>query len=179
MVAAVGRATIINRLPVEANIRNRSTVPENQPSEIRLNDNQRRHYEILVSRLEQSLGQIERAIQGEPSNAQLTAPINDLPKRFVAEAAPLIAALRATMFEVARSLGLRPRQMSRRRTIQALISSEMNAVQDGFASRLRGYGEIDPSVAVYLDPQLQQLRAGLAELSQLLHEAGGPSRDSS
>ncbi len=144
---------------------------QRQPGEIRLNDNQRRHYEILFSRLEQSLGQIERAIQGEPAATELTSPIDDLPKRFATEAGPLIAALRATTLDIVRSLGLRPREVSRRRTIQALISSEMNGVQDGFASRLRGYGDVDPSVAEVLDPQLQQLQARLGELGQLLRDS--------
>jgi hypothetical protein len=148
-----------------------ASTSEREPGEIRLNDNQRRHYEILFARLEQSLDQIDRAIQNEPSRAQLTVPVDDLPTRFIAEAAPLIAALRAMMLDLVRSLGLRPRETSRRRTIQALITSEMNGVQDGYASRLRGYGEVDPSVARYLDPQLQRLHAGLGALSQLLRDA--------
>lgn len=144
---------------------------EKQPGEIRLNDNQRRHYEILFARLELSLAQIERAIQGESSSAKLTATIDDLPRRFVDDAAPLVGELRATMLDVVRSLGLRPREVSRRRTIQALISSEMNGIQDGYASRLRGYGDVDPSVAEHLDPQLQQLHAKLGALSQLFRES--------
>jgi hypothetical protein len=145
-------------------------VSEHESGEIRLNDNQRRHYEILLSRLEQSLGRIEGAIQGEASNAQLTAPIDDLPRRFVAEAAPLIAAIRTMMLDIVRSLRLRPREVSQRRTIQALINSEMNGLQDGLAARLRGYGDVDASVARYLDPQLQRLQAGLGELGQLLRD---------
>ena len=137
-------------------------------AEIRLNDNQRRHYEILFSRLEQSLEQIERSIHDEPSNAQLTNTSNDLPERFVAEAGPLIAELRAEMLEIAKSLGLRAREVSRRRTVQALISSEMNGVKDGLAGRLRGYGDVDESVARHLDPRLHRLHAALAELRQLL-----------
>ena len=137
-------------------------------SEIRLNDNQRRHYAILFARLEHSLDQIERAIDDEPSRAHLTATVSDLPSRFVAEAGPRITALRGMMLDLARSLGLRPRAVSRRRTIQALLSSEMNGVQDGLSSRLRGYGDVDPSVAEHLDPQLKQLQAGLAALGQLL-----------
>ena len=136
--------------------------------EIRLNDNQRRHYEILFSRLEQSLEQIERSIRDEPSSAQLTNTINDLPERFVAEAAPLIAELRGEMMKIARSLGLRPREVSRRRTIQALVSSEMNGGKDGLAGRLRGYGDVDESVERHLDPRLHRLHAALGELRQLL-----------
>ena len=136
--------------------------------EIRINDNQRRHYEILFSRLEQSLEQIERSIHDEPSSAQLTNTIDDLPERFVAEAGPLIAELRAELLEIARSLGLRPREVSRRRTIQALINSEMNGVTDGLVGRLRGYGDVDESVARHLDPRLHRLHAALGALGQLL-----------
>jgi hypothetical protein len=142
-----------------------------EPGEIRLNDNQRRHYEILFSRLEQSLDQIERAVLGEAPTARLTTATTDLPARFIAEAAPLLASLRETTLRIAKSLGLRPREVSRRRTIQALITSEMNGVQDGLASRLRGYGDVDPSVAQHLDPQLRHLQSGLAELAKLLREA--------
>ena len=143
-------------------------MPHDQSGEIRLNDNQRRHYEILFSRLEQSLEQIERAIHGETSDAQLTKTLNDLPPRFVVESAPVVAGIRASMLEIAKTLGLRPREVSRRRTIQALISSEMNGVKDGLAGRLRGYGDIDPSVAEHLDPQLHRLHARLADLGRLL-----------
>ena len=143
-------------------------MPHEEPGEVRLNDNQRRHYEILFSRLEQSLEQIERAIRAEPSNARLTNTIDDLPPRFAADSAPLIAELRAEMLEIAKSLALRPREVSRRRTIQALISSEMNGVKDGLASRLRGYGDVDPSVARHLDPQLHRMHAALGELARLL-----------
>jgi len=143
-------------------------MPHEESDEIRLNDNQRRHYEILFSRLEQSLEQIERAIRGEPSNAQLTHTVDDLPARFVADAQPLLTGIRAEMLAIASSLGLRPREISRRRTIQALISSEMNGVKDGLAGRLRGYGDVDASVARHLDPQLHRLHASLAELGQLL-----------
>ena len=150
---------------------------DSQSGEIRLNDNQRRHYEILFARLEQSLDQIERAIQNEPSHSQLTVPIADLPTRFIGEARPRIDALRAMMLDIARSLGLRPREISKRRTIQALISSEMNGVQDGYASRLRGYGDVDGSVAQHLDPKLQRLHAGLGALAQLLRDTtSGPTK---
>ena len=159
---------------IYANVESKGDEPasmsEKPLGEIHLNDNQRRHYEILFSRLEQSLDQIERAVHGETPNAKLTTTASDLPRGFIAEAAPMIAALRATTLEIARSLRLRPREVSRRRTIQALISSEMNGVQDGLASRLRGYGDVDPSVGEHLDPQLRDLQAGLAELGRLLRD---------
>jgi hypothetical protein len=145
-------------------------VAENQRGGIRLNDNQRRHYEVMFARLEQSLDQIERATHGEPAPSLMSRPIDDLPERFTRESAPIIATVRALLGEVARSLELRPREFSRRRTCEALMTSEMISVENGYASRLRGYGEMDPSVAEGLDPALGQIHAGLASLRDLLRE---------
>jgi hypothetical protein len=140
---------------------------------IRLNDNQRRHYEVMFARLEQSLDQIERATRGEPEPSRMSRPIDDLPERFTRESAPIIATVRALLKDVARALELRPRELSRRRTAEALMTSEMISVENGYASRLRGYGEMDPSVAEHLDPTLGQVHAGLAALRDLLRENTG------
>jgi len=140
---------------------------------IRLNDNQRRHYEVMFARLEQSLDQIERATRGEPAQSLMSRPIDDLPARFTRESAPIIATVRALLKDVARALELRPRELSRRRTAEALMTSEMISVENGYASRLRGYGEMDPSVAEHLDPTLAQVHAGLAALRDLLRENAG------
>jgi len=98
----------------------------------------------------------------------MTRPIDDLPERFTSESAPIIASVRVLLDEVARSLELRPRELSRRRTCEALMTSEMISVENGYAARLRGYGEMDPSVAEHLDPALVRVHAGLATLRDLL-----------
>jgi hypothetical protein len=141
---------------------------DNHHDRIRLNDNQRRHYEVLFARLEQSLDQIERATHGEPAASLMSRPIDDLPARFTNESAPIIATVRGVLEEVAASLELRPRELSRRRTCEALITSELIGVENGYARQLRGYGEIDPSVAEHLDPALVRVHAGLATLRDLL-----------
>ena len=137
---------------------------------IRLNDNQRRHYEVMFARLEQSLDQLERATRGEPAASIMSRPIDDLPARFVRESAPIIETVRALLGETVRSLGLRPREQSRRRTCEALITSEMIGVENGYAARLRGYGEMDSSVAEHLDPALDGVHAGLTRLRELLRD---------
>src|SRR6185295_449448 len=144
---------------------------DNQQDRIRLNDNQRRHYEVLFARLEQSLDQLERATHGEPAASLMSRPIDDLPARFTNESTPIIATVRAVLEEVAASLDLRPREVSRRRTCEALITSELIGVENGYAKQLRGYGEIDPSVGERLDPALTRVHAGLGVLRDLLREA--------
>ena len=125
---------------------------------------------MLFARLEHSLDQIERATHGEPAAALMSRPIDDLPARFTSESAPIIATVRAVLEEVAASLDLRPREVSRRRTCEALITSEMIGVENGYAKQLRGYGEIDPSVGERLDPALTRVHAGLGLLRDLLRE---------
>ena len=143
---------------------------DDSPVPIRLNDNQRRHYEVMFARLEQSLDQIERATRGQPEPSLMSRPIDDLPARFTLESQPIIASVRTLLAESARSLGLRLREQSRRRTCEALITSEMIGVENAHAAQLRGYGEIDPSVAERLDPALDRVHAGLALLRELLRE---------
>ena len=137
-------------------------------SRVRLNDNQRRHYEVMFARLEQSLDQIERATRGEPAASLMSRPIDDLPERFVRESAPIVARVRELLDEVARLLELRPRELSRRRALEALMTSEMVSVENGYATRLRGYGDVDASVTAHLDPALGQIHAALAGLRGLL-----------
>ena len=143
---------------------------EHSQGKIHLNDNQRRHYEVLFARLEQSLDQIERAAQGKAPASMLTMPVGDLPARFVAEAPPMIGTVRAWLADMIAVLGLRAREGSQRRTVQALITSEMVGLENSRASHLRGYGPVDASVGEHLDPALARIHGALAQLRALLRD---------
>jgi hypothetical protein len=92
----------------------------------------------------------------------------DLPPRFVHEAANVISESKRQLSALAELLSLRPRIESRRRVCRALITAELNGLTDATSSRLRGFGDVDPSVAERLDPPLEQLRASVARLADLL-----------
>jgi len=134
----------------------------------RLNESQRRHYEVLFAKLERNLVELEAAAHDGEIPTKLTVVESDLPPRFSEEAPTVIDDARRQLATLAEALSLRPRTESRRRICRALITSDLNGVTDATSKRLRGFGAVDPSVATHLDPALEQLRATLARLAELL-----------
>jgi hypothetical protein len=141
---------------------------ESDEGPARLNESQRRHYEVLFARLERTLVQLEAAARGDDAATVLTVVEADLPARFVADAPLLIGEARAQLEALAQKLSLRPRSESRRRVCRALITSELNGLTDATSARLRGFGAVDPSIATHLDPALEELRSTVAGLADLL-----------
>ena len=135
---------------------------------LRLNESQRRHYEVLFARLERTLVQLENAALGNEARTVLTVVDPDLPPRFVQSAPQLVREAREQLEAMAQACSLRPRVESRRRVCRALITSELNGLTDATSSRLRGFGAVDPSLAEHLDPPLERLRLTVAHLAELL-----------
>jgi hypothetical protein len=133
-----------------------------------LNGSQRRHYEVLFARLERSLVQLDAAARDEDARTVLTVVERDLPPRFPQEAPDVIGDARRQLASLARTLALRPRTESQRRVCRALITSELNGLADATSTRLRGFGDVDPSLAEHLDPALEQLRVTVSRLAELL-----------
>ena len=125
------------------------------PSSIRLNASQRRHYEVLFSRLEDSLWKVEILLQREAPHRQvLSVTDDDVPVSFRETAPHRLLHLREMIARLARTLDLRPRTQSRRRLIQAMLTAEAVRIEDSLGAQMRGYGLVDPSVPQHLDPQL-------------------------
>ena len=140
----------------------------NNQGEPRLNESQRRHYEVLFARLERTLVHLEAATRGEDAQTELTVVDSDLPPRFTQEGPEVIDAARRQLAALAQMLSLRPRVESRRRICRALITSDLNGLTDATSARLRGFGAVDPSIGTHLDPALEQLRATVSQLANLL-----------
>jgi hypothetical protein len=135
---------------------------------VRLNDSQRRHYEVLFARLERTLVHLADAARADDARTVLTVVERDLPPRFVEEASEVIGDARQQLAALAQTLSLRPRVESRRRVCRALITSELNGLTDATSTRLRGFGAVDASLGEHLDPALEQLRATVSRLAELL-----------
>lgn len=133
-----------------------------------LNDSQRRHYEVLFARLERTLVYLETAARGDDGRTVLTIVEADLPPRFEQESAAVIDEAKQQLAALAQSLALRPRVESRRRVCRALLTSELNGLADATSTRLRGFGEVDPSLSEHLDPAIERLRGTVARLADLL-----------
>lgn len=134
----------------------------------RLNESQRRHYEVLFARLERTLVQLEAATRDDDPRTVLTVVQADLPARFAREAPSAIDEARHQLATLAQTLSLRPRTESRRRVCRALITSELNGLTDATSTRLRGFGAVDPSIATHLDPAIEQLRETVSRIADLL-----------
>jgi hypothetical protein len=134
----------------------------------RLNQSQRRHYEVLFARLERTLVLLEDAAAGNEPRTVLSVVEHDIPDRFTRGAPEVIRQARQQLASMAQALSLRPRIESRRRVCRALITSELNGLTDATSTRLRGFGAVDPSLAEHLDPPLEQLRLTVSRLAELL-----------
>jgi hypothetical protein len=132
-----------------------------------LNAHQRRHFEVLFTRLEDSLARVE-SLLGEDApapGAMLSLSENDVPPGYRGHAAPILAALREQIGGLASALALHPRRVSRSRTIGATLNAEAIRVEDSLSRNLRGYGDVDPSVARLLDPILTGIARTLKDLA--------------
>jgi len=133
-----------------------------------LNENQRRHFSVLLVGLDEALARIEQlAAPNRGAWGPLTAYTDDLPTRFAAEADPLITDLRARVVDLSTRLGTQPRQMSRARSVRAMVTSATIRLEDSRARGLRGYGAVDASVPEQLDPVLDDLIARFRALGRL------------
>jgi hypothetical protein len=139
------------------------------PHAIRLNANQRRHFEVLFARLEESLAKIESLmVDQEPRDHTMSFTEDDLPTAFRKTAPPLLDQLRSEIAQLASVLELRRRSVSRQRTIAAILTAEAVRFEDSLASQMRGYGPVDPSVAQHLDPRLEDIARTLNMLASSL-----------
>jgi hypothetical protein len=138
--------------------------PKDSP--ILLNANQRRHFEVLFARLEDALVRVETLLGPASGHPQVLSIIeDDLADSFREQARPVISTLRAQLVRLASDLELRPQRVSRSRVIAATLHNEAIRLQDSVSSQIRGYGEVDPSVARQLDPILADIARTLSGLS--------------
>ncbi len=142
-----------------------------------LNEHQRRHFAVLLVGLDEALARIQQLAEREHEAwGPLTRYDDDLPPRFTPEAEPLIADLRDRIIELGAVLGTTTRQMSRARSIRAMVTSATIRLQDSRARGLRGYGTVDPSVHEQLDPVLDDLIERFRAIGRLAAwEASGPN----
>ena len=142
-----------------------------------LNANQRRHFEVLFARLEDSLARVDGLLHNAPAREPVLSIIeDDLREEYRAFAEPALAGLRDRIAQMARALGLHPRRVSKSRTIAATLSAEAIRFEDSRASKLRGYGDVDPSVGQRLDPVLEEIARTLNELAAAIRSRGRAPR---
>ncbi len=142
-----------------------------------LNPNQRRHFEVLLARLEESLLKIDHLLSPDARRQHtLTHIDDDVPDTYREYALPILAAARRQVVDLARRLELRPRTQSRRRTIMASLRSEVVRIEDSLSRELRGYGDVHASVPQQLDPALDDIANTLSALASALAHIPRPTQ---
>jgi hypothetical protein len=141
-----------------------------QSPAIKLNANQRRHFEVLLSRLEESLTKIERLLDDQQGSKSLTSVADDVPAEFRSGARAELPRIRSEVNALVAALELQPRTVSLRRIIGATLTTEAVRIEDSFSTHLRGYGHLDPSIAEHVDPALERLAGDLQRLAASLRK---------
>jgi hypothetical protein len=130
-----------------------------------LNDPQRRHFAVILQSLENTLLEII-ALAGDdaPDTRHLTHLAHDLPPGYLARVRPAIDAITEQMERLSRAIGLDPHPESKARAIGAMLTAQLNQLQDSSARTLKRYGKVDPGLAGELDPVLASIEERLGEL---------------
>ena len=149
---------------------------EPRPSVI-LNANQRRHFEVLFARLEDSLERVSNLLaSGSDERRVLTTRHHDVPPAFRAHAGPVIEQLRQEIAGLAAALSLEPRTVSMARVVGASLNVEAIRLEDSLSPQLRGYGALHASVPEQLDPIIEGMARELNGLVAALHHFGRAAR---
>ena len=135
-----------------------------------INANQRRHFEVLFARLEDSLTKIEQSLAERGASPHLTVVDDDVPRAFRATAKLELSLIRAEIARLTAELELTARVVSLRRTIGATLTAEAVRIEDSLSGQMRGDGSVDPTVAEQLDPVPTSLAQRLRQLSSALSE---------
>ena len=145
------------------------TVDDDAPGP-RLNESQRRHFEVVLAKLEDTLDEIDRLAHAGPQaqHPSLTSLADDLPADFASRTAPISSTVRGRIADLAAQLGLAPQRASRLRTVRALLHAETVRLQDSLSRALKGYGALDPRAPEVIDPALREIIALLGTMLRAL-----------
>ena len=137
-----------------------------------VNHAQRRHFAVLIILLEESLGEIEAVAAGASGQNGLRRSAHDLPADFDHALAVAGSRIRAHVVNLSRLLDLKAETVSDARRVQAQLLANMVRIEDSMSAGIRGYGDVDPSVARTIDPLLLGIHSELRQLMiQLVPDA--------
>ncbi len=134
---------------------------------LRLSDNHRRSISVSLHLLDKELCQWEQWLEGHLAPGPMYQQQNNLSGKEKTDLRDRITALREVMARLCADLGLAPNKPGTAQLIvgQATILWEMLAELN--SSSLRGYGEVPPELARYLDPLGQSLTQQMHAITAL------------
>ena len=137
---------------------------------LHLNESQRRHFAVVLGKLEDTLDEVDRLARpgAQTQRRSLTLLADDLPPDFGSRTAAVSTTVRARIADLAAQLGVAPQPASRSRTVRALLIGETVRLQDSVSRALKGYGALDPRAPEVIDPALGELIALLGTILRAL-----------
>ena len=137
---------------------------------LHLNESQRRHFAVVLGKLEDTLDEVDRLARpgAQTQRRSLTLLADDLPPDFASRTASVSNTVRARIADLAAQLGVAPQPASRSRTVRALLIGETVRLQDSVSRALKGYGALDPRAPDVIDPALSELIALLGTILRAL-----------
>ena len=148
----------------------------NHEAPLPLNEPQQRHIAITLAILEKHLADLRQRLERDPSDLRLTHYEDAIGG---SESLSLLTAVRAAevrLRKMADELGLpAAREPVRRKLAVALELVSIDLYECRPNGGLRGYGEVAPTTAEYLEREIPELDAAVQSLLALLEQA--PARD--
>ncbi len=136
-----------------------------------LNEPQRRHLGVTLSRIQSLLQNIRHLATAPVQDRGLIAELDDLPATFTERAPELLAHIEHELGELAERFGIAPRERSRYRWVRAVLGNSLDNLEDTRSSKMHPYGEVRPELEAVLDPTLLDVQHRLRQLLALLEPA--------
>jgi len=144
-----------------------------EPITFELNEHQRRHFAVILASLENALEEIVALAAHDASDGRhLTELAHDIPEGYYQRVRPAIDAIRTQLVQLAEAMQVEPHLQSKGRTIRAMLTAQINQLQDSYARTLKRYGAVDPHLASALDPRLEAIEQALTEMRAALRAGG-------
>jgi len=135
-----------------------------------INDNHRRALSAGLGLLDEALCQFQRWAEGAETRSVLFEERNNLSPSQRKRINALISDLQARITELRDALGLERRVQSVSHSIRAQCSVLWESLVESESRYLRGYGEVNPEAAAYLDPKMEAIIDRLFALSAIADE---------
>jgi hypothetical protein len=131
-----------------------------------LNESQHRRLAITLAGIEQDVRHTLRLANAPPADGLLTHYHDRLPPRVRPSLTEAAVRIDQQLRKLTRGLELQPGHESVRRSLMAALLLDEIAIEEVLPGRLRGYGEIAPATAEYLQRELGELRGLVKQLTE-------------
>jgi hypothetical protein len=132
-----------------------------------LNPNQQNYLYATLSSFEKALRLADQLLAQGNQRGILYYQKSNLDPALRQSARHKISVALEELANLAKQLGLEPREENSDQMIMAQMSASWSDLVDSQSSRLKGYGPLDPQAAALIDPAVNRLAKMAAELGEV------------